>query len=33
VPKSQVQELDVKPDEALKFIVSAGISGNRNSLK
>jgi uncharacterized membrane protein len=33
VPRSQVQELDVKPDEALKFIVSAGISGNRNSLK
>lgn len=33
VPKSQVQELDVKPDEALKFIVSAGISGNRNSLQ
>ncbi|MEQ8163317.1 MAG: DUF502 domain-containing protein [Smithellaceae bacterium] len=32
VPRSQVQELDVKPDEALKFIVSAGISGNRNSL-
>jgi len=33
VPRSQVQELDVKPDEALKFIVSAGISGNRKSLE
>ncbi len=33
VPRSRVKELDVKPDEALKFIVSAGISGNRNSIE
>lgn len=33
VPRSQVQVLDVKPDEALKFIVSAGISGKKNSIE
>ncbi|MEN6488383.1 MAG: DUF502 domain-containing protein [Syntrophaceae bacterium] len=33
VPKSHVKVLDVKPDEALKFIVSAGISGKKNSIE
>ncbi len=32
VPKSRIREIDVKPDEALKFIVSAGISGHNSSL-
>jgi uncharacterized membrane protein len=31
VPKSRIREIDVKPDEALKFIVSAGISGHNGS--
>ena len=30
VPKSRVKELDAPPDEVLKFIVSAGISGAKN---
>jgi len=31
VPKSRVEYLNVSPDEALQFIVSAGITGKNNS--
>lgn len=30
VPRSRVKELDIPPDEVLKFIVSAGISGTKS---
>lgn len=30
VPKSRIESLDVSPDQAMQFIVSAGITGNNN---